>query len=135
MLTHRLRKSQGRAMKVVINKCYGGFGLSDAAFELISKYAGIPIVDYSEKADRADEYERRPMIFRGGLSSIRGQELWGYTPERNDPHLVRVVEELGDKASGPFANLQITDIPDGIEWEIGEYDGQEWVDEVHRSWH
>jgi hypothetical protein len=30
--------------------------------------------------------------------------------------------------------LTIVDIPDDIEWQIEEYDGMEWVAEVHRIW-
>jgi len=30
--------------------------------------------------------------------------------------------------------LKIVDIPDGVEWEIEEYDGMEWVAEKHRTW-
>lgn len=41
-------------MKVVINKCYGGFGLSDAAYERLHKL-GIPIKKYvEEKRDKKD---------------------------------------------------------------------------------
>jgi hypothetical protein len=26
-------------------------------------------------------------------------------------------------------------VPDGVEWTVEEYDGREWVAEVHRTWH
>jgi len=32
-----------------------------------------------------------------------------------------------------FANLQIVNIPDDVEFEIEEYDGMEWVAEKHRN--
>lgn len=58
--------------------------------------------------------------------------------ERTDPKLIQVVEELGPDrktgASGSCAELIVVEIPDGIEWEITEYDGIETVEEVHRSW-
>ena len=54
--------------------------------------------------------------------------------EREDPALVQVVEELGDKASGPFSQLGVVSVPDGIDWSIEEYDGSEWVAEVHQIW-
>jgi hypothetical protein len=44
------------------------------------------------------------------------------------------VEDLGDKASNWAAKLEVVEIPDGVEWEIDEYDGIETVDEKHRSW-
>ena len=90
-------------MKIVINSCYGGFGLSDQALEL-----------YNQLTETVVEY----------ASSI----------PRNDPILVHVVETLGDAANGRFAKLHIVDIPDDVNWQISEYDGNETVEEVHRSW-
>lgn len=85
-------------MKVVINRCYGGFGLSEKAM----KFLGVG----SEWPDIA----------------------------RNDPKLVECVEKLGEGANGTYAELKVVEIPDDINWEIGEYDGLEWVEEVHRRW-
>ena len=90
-------------MKIVINKCYGGFGLSKEAQELYSKYAGV--------------------------SKCREYDL-----VRNDPHLVRVVEELKENADGQYSELKVVDIPDDVEYTIEEYDGQEWIAEKHRTW-
>jgi hypothetical protein len=53
---------------------------------------------------------------------------------RTCPKLIQVVEELGEKANGQFAKLRIIEIPDGVDWEIDEYDGSEKVEEKHRSW-
>lgn len=53
---------------------------------------------------------------------------------RADPDLVAVIEELGAKANGRHADLKVVEIPDGIEWEIDEYDGIETIHEIHRSW-
>jgi len=54
--------------------------------------------------------------------------------KRDDPVLVQVVEELGDAASGRHAKLKVVEVPDGIDYEIDEYDGIERIAEVHRSW-
>lgn len=54
--------------------------------------------------------------------------------DRTDPILIRVVEELGEEADGMCARLKIVEIPDGVEWVIDEYDGNETIDEKHRSW-
>jgi len=53
---------------------------------------------------------------------------------RDDPILIQVVEKLKDKANGQYSKLKIVDVPYGVKWEIGEYDGWETVEEVHRSW-
>ena len=90
-------------MKIVINSCYGGFGLSDQALELYNQLTNQYLESY-------------------------------YDIPRNDPTLVHVVETLGTAANGHFAQLHIVDIPDNVNWQISEYDGNETVEEVHRSW-
>lgn len=91
--------------KVVINRCYGGFGLSDMAEIAYKERAGITDKD------------------------------WCYFDiARDDPILVHLVEELLWEANGEFSNLKVVEIPDDVKWHIGEYDGMEWVDEDHRTW-
>lgn len=58
----------------------------------------------------------------------------GRSIDRTDPKLIQVIEELGDAANGKHAKLAIVEIPDGVEYDIDEYDGQESIHEVHRSW-
>jgi hypothetical protein len=55
-------------------------------------------------------------------------------PQRDDLDLVAVVKKMGEKASGAFSKLVIVEIPADAEWEIEEYDGIEWISEVHRTW-
>lgn len=57
------------------------------------------------------------------------KHLWRWNMPRNDPHLIALVEMLGDRT-----NLKIVEIPDGVEWEICENRGTEWVAEKHRTW-
>lgn len=104
-------------MKVVINKCYGGFGLSKEASELYAKEMGLSVGKYNESwgfYENGDFYDR--------------------DIPRNDSVLVSIVERLGEKASSRYARLEVIEIPDGVEWEIEEYDGNEWVAEKHRTW-
>ena len=60
-------------------------------------------------------------------------ELTGSAPkswsdiERNDKALVKVVEELGELANGPYAKLAIQDVTTGVWYRINEYDGNEEV--------
>ena len=68
----------------------------------------------------------------GGFElSEKAREMLGVNPydiKRNDPKLIQIVEELGEKASGKSANLQIVEIPDEItDFDISEYDGVETV--------
>ena len=53
---------------------------------------------------------------------------------RTNTTLVKVIEELGEKANGWAAKLRVIDLPEGIEYEIDDYDGIETVRELHRSW-
>ena len=54
--------------------------------------------------------------------------------ERNNPILVEIVEQLGEAADGNYAELKVVDIPDDVQWQVEEYDGNEWVAEKHRTW-
>jgi hypothetical protein len=55
--------------------------------------------------------------------------------ERNDPYLVKLVEENSELYSGAHAELAVVEIDDGVDWEIDEYDGREHVAEKHRTWY
>jgi len=104
-------------MKVVINKCFGGFGLSREAVDLYAKAKDLKVGKWNktwEHYDSGDFYDR---------------EI-----PRDDPVLVQIVEQLGEKASGNYAKLQIVNIPDDVNWQIEEYDGNEWISEVHQTW-
>jgi hypothetical protein len=57
-----------------------------------------------------------------------------FDKDRTNPNLIKVVEKLGDAANGKYTQLKVVEIPDDVEWEIEEYDGLEWVSEVHRKW-
>ena len=54
--------------------------------------------------------------------------------KRNNPILVEIVEQLGESADGGHAELKVVEIPDDVQWQIEEYDGNEWVAETHRKW-
>lgn len=90
---------------IVINDCYGGFGLSDRARRSYMSMAGIKESDFSDR-----------------------------DIPRDDPYLVKIVKELGMAANGPHANLKIVEIPGDVDWLVQEYDGAEWIAEKHRTW-
>ncbi len=114
-------------MKIVINSDFGGFGLSDEAFERYLELKGIEFARVSRAFGGADYYE-------AGHVEEDGHYLSVYDIERNDPDLIRVVEELGGEANGNYSSLKIVEIPEDVEWEIDEYDGMEHVAEKHRTW-
>jgi hypothetical protein len=93
-------------MKVVINTCFGGFSLSEAAIQRFCELDGCSPTDF-----------------------------WSGIVERNDPNLVKVVQELGVDAETSCSELKIVEIPDGVKWHIHEYDGVEHVAEDHRTWY
>ena len=119
----------GVIMKVVINTCYGGFGLSHEAVLLYAKYKNIKLFDEVTIGSRSIYY-----IKDKNNRKNDNDGFFNCDPERDDPVLIRVVEELGDKANGMCASLAIIEIPDGISWEVEEYDGQEHISESHRTW-
>lgn len=54
--------------------------------------------------------------------------------DRTNPKLIEMVEKLGKRANGIFADLKVVEIPDDVKWYIHEYDGVEEIYEEHRSW-
>ena len=114
-------------MKIVINKCYGGFSLSDTAVILYAKKAGINIIK--------DEKKSSSFISHYYIDEIKdGNYFSDHFIERTDPILIEVVEELGEAADGRCAKLKVLEIPDDVQWQIQEYDGVEWIAEQHRTW-
>lgn len=142
-------------MKVVINRCYGGFGLSDAAYRKLIEW-GVPVRKYV-KEKRGDDglYKDEPLndgeilfdreltpqgeddlkdfYYKYPSARERYWECWT-SQNRTHPLIVRVVEELGEAASGRHSKLAVVEIPDGVEWEIDEYDGIEHIAKKHRTW-
>lgn len=113
-------------MEVVINRCFGGFGLSRKALEELSK-KGIKTFKSWDS-----------------LQEDKGKGLWillnkdefysNFNESRTDSNLIEIVKSLGKEANGMCADLEIVEIPDDINYEIDEYDGSESIHEVHRSW-
>ena len=124
-------------MKIVINKCYGGFGLSHEAMMMYFEIKGIPVYPdvYPEDGDDASNLIV-PYWPVKEEDRVVGEvfPLSVYDIERTDPALVKVVEQLGDRANGYYSELSVVEIPDDVKWMIQEYDGIEWIAEEHRTW-
>jgi len=116
---------------VVVNGCWGGFGISQAAYQRLIEW-GVPVIDYSDDTEDVEG----EIIYRGGLSFNAPDYLWDcwLSDNRSHPLLVRVVRELGKEADGEHAKLRIVEVPSDAEWYIHDYDGQESVHEQHRTW-
>jgi hypothetical protein len=121
-------------MKVAINTCFGGFSLSEAAFEKMLERMGIEFEkakDNTYKSLGIIHYYRKGMVDKdeGYLSP------YDFTNNRASEDLIAVIEELGvEKASGKYAEIKIVEVPDDVKWHIDEYDGVEHVAENHRTW-
>ena len=114
--------------RIVINRAYGGFGLSREAILLYLELAGIA---YTEEPQQDRDTQNR----LGNKIMVDGKEFYDrYDIPRNDPALVAVVNRLGSKADSEYAKLKVVEVPAGVEWHIEDYDGREWVAEVHRTW-
>jgi hypothetical protein len=93
--------------KIVINRKYGGFSLSQEAMAMYRELHG-PDKIYARDIPRDD-----PMLVQ----------------------VIQTLGEQA--SSGSYAMLEIIEIPDDIPadgWTIQDYDGIEWVAEKHRTW-
>lgn len=112
-------------MKIVINTCFGGFGLSDEAIRLYAQLAGIALVEGPRDYGVTCFY----------IGSVTEDNYFTeYDLARDDGFLIEVVETLGEKANTRYAHLKVVEIPDDVEWQIEEYDGIEHIAEKHRTW-
>jgi hypothetical protein len=104
-------------MKVLVNRCYGGYGNS--------KEAGREWLKRTDTTYKVLEDDYSLIV------EVDGQREYMNHIDRTDPVLIQIFEEKGSEfVSGPHAQLDLQEIPDGCEYEIGEYDGQEWIDET-----
>jgi len=137
--------------KIVVNSCYGGFGISQAGMLRYAELKGLTL--YPEPSGfgtvtyhTVPESQRvQPLSSDQWLAATTEQRMANNDAysrqtlhcsdiDRDDPLLVQVVEELGAAAADQFAELRIAEVPDDVKWYIDEYDGQEWVAEEHRRW-
>lgn len=99
-------------MKIAINNQYGSFFLVGSVLKYYIQFAGLSLVD---------------------AKSIKHKFVDWRECDRTDPNLIRAIEEA--ISDGAECSLKVLDIPDGIKFIIMDYDGLEWVAEIHRTWH
>lgn len=95
-------------MKVVINRCYGGFGLSKKATEYLAERGHGGAIERLTK-----------------FSKEKGSWFSFSDVSRTDPLVIEAVEKLGKEANGQCAELEIEEIEFNVEDFIKEYDGFE----------
>jgi len=149
-------------MEIAINDQFGGFSLSHEAVMRYAELKGMklyPWIDdiskkvYGDKAtldnpsvcihyttvpqERYEEINEREMkkpVRVGRFAKSNALYFSDRDIARNDPLLLQVIRELKTKADGQCATLKIVTIPDGVDWQIEEYDGAEHIAEKHRTW-
>jgi hypothetical protein len=103
--------------KIVVNKCFGGFGVSEKGVEWLLAHGADP------KDVRMQD------------SGLAARFVYSVcTMSRHHPLLVEMVETLGEEANGPSASLMIVEIDQPM-YRIDEYDGSENIEEPdHVHW-
>lgn len=137
--------------KVVINICYGGFGLSIEALQLWAHLQGkqtwvtkdkygfesvttVPPDQLHVPSEGSDWAQLTDAEKAASNDLYNAQKVSPYQIARDDKHLVQVVEQLGEAAAGHCAALKVIEIPDDVKWHVHEYDGCEHIAEDHRTW-
>ena len=135
--------------EIVINAHYGGFTLSAEAERELAKLQGKQVFFYIQTKykhiDGKDEYQRvepdpeKYLYFTltkdlGEIVDEIPNGVWFDSSDipRDDANLIKVVKTLKERSNTNVSSLKIVEIPDDVEWEIEEYDGNEWVSEKHR---
>ena len=127
--------------RIVINNCYGGFGLSLDALYLLLRL-DFPLDQFSlEKSGYSlqDFDLEGPDGIRGmsrGRCLLKDSTVYTFgsssgRPDddalRSHPALVKVVEMLGKRAGTDYADLVIEELESDAVYRIEEYDGMESV--------
>ena len=129
-------------MKMILNKCFGGFGVSDEGYKLYAQKKGVQLYPYevnysidihtitksnSESNWLTTTYFTKDFGEKYEISDEECKEyrLYFTDDDRLDKTLIEVVEELGEKANTRFSDLEVVEIPDGSYYIIDEYDGVE----------
>lgn len=132
-------------MKVVINNCFGGFGISSFAYKELLRRKGKECyfyrLDFGKGYYRIDDDPDKHI----GIVAVSTKDYGNFTEKidkeycinydrddgdiRTDPDFISIIEEFGsDKCSSRFAELVIEDIPAGTYYRIDEYDGLEHIE-------
>lgn len=137
--------------KVLLNKCYGGFDVSQEGYKLYAKKLGLKLYHYKlnhddwtyEKVGEDDKYSYFSVYLthdygeKVDTSKIDRKYLLDLNSDyRENSILIEVVEELGDSANGPCGKLAVVEIPDDVaaDYVIDNYDGIETLHKRVQEW-
>ena len=148
--------------KVILNKSRGEFSVSPKAYIEYAKKTGInlffytiyewgnashctilkqvsdeEISDSKAKIDAITLYVcNKDCGYNPTTIEIDGDEFYLDSNNREDPVLISIIEELGDKASSVDSHLVVVEIPDDMSYYIENESGYETLCEkiVQRKW-
>ena len=105
--------------KLVVNRCYGGFNLSEEACEFI-----FDNMTPKERADLKSGFDEEESI----SLSLKDYIAWRLRDlPRHHRLLVQAVEKYGEEVNGICSALEICEIEER-RYNIREYAGLEWVE-------
>ena len=106
--------------KIVLNRCYGGFEISNEAIEELLKRKGIKFKKGINEFDSViflDENDKEIDFFRYENINLR-----------TDKDLIKLIEEKGSNfVSGFLSRLEIVKVQEGKKFIIDDYDGFEGI--------
>ena len=143
--------------KVILNKCYGGFSVSEEAYKLYAKKKGLKLymyeADYSTRPIKYNKVKKSSTLFtlyrikdfgksftrdiiRDDCDDFDKCGLRLDERYREDETLIEVVEELGEKANSVCSKLVIVEIPDEVakDYVVDVYDGIETLHQRVEVW-
>jgi hypothetical protein len=138
-------------MKVVINRRFGGFDLSNTAIQLYIRkknlglysnddvnYYYVPVEEYNKQLESEElEYQKQRNGLPHNFSGYKSNDLcWSISLE----YLVFAVLPSSSTTStkqGSFLSilLKVVTIPDDMQYIINDFDGMESIHEKHRVWY
>ena len=116
-------------MKILINTCFGGFGIRDEWEAVL--YTLMP--QYFERYEITEEHSWSTDKIGDVKFYCSGNKDIEF---RSHPELIKLFEAEGAAIQGEHSKLAIREVPDEYAGRIHieEYDGQEWIAEDHKTW-
>lgn len=146
--------------KVIINKCFGGYGFVPFTIQQYADAKGIKLYWYTRDCSRdvgrakealisttIDEINQRDDLLMDVYPIMRDMGdafilAWGENSDlifemppkemsRVDPVLIEIIERYGDQNVHGCYAPKVVEVPDGVAWVVEEYDGFESLHEAH----